>query len=60
METYRQIAGCKHTAPPNEDQLVWTAKEDGKEVRYTEEPAVGFWQQVQVGIMSLFPIYGLL
>ena len=58
--SYRVMLAEAKEAPTNGDQLVWTAKEDGKEVRYTEEPEVGFWQQVQVSIISLFPIEGLL
>ncbi|MCX5827264.1 MAG: phospholipase D family protein [Deltaproteobacteria bacterium] len=58
--SYRVMLAGGKDAPTNGDQLVWTAKEHGNEVRYTEEPGVDFWQQVQVGIMSLFPIEGLL
>ncbi len=63
--SYRvMLAGGKEgqgkDAPTNGEQLVWIAKEHGNEVRYIEEPEVGFWQQVQVSIISLFPIEGLL
>jgi putative cardiolipin synthase len=38
------------------DRLVWTTEEDGKEVRYTSDPAVGFWKRFNAWFISLFPL----
>ena len=41
-------------------QLIWHTSEDGKPVDYDREPAVTFWQQLKVDMLSLLPIDELL
>jgi cardiolipin synthase C len=40
--------------------LVWRTVEDGKPVDYDQEPAVTFWQRMQVDMLSLLPLDALL
>jgi putative cardiolipin synthase len=42
------------------NQLVWRTLEDGKPVEYRHEPAVTFWQQLKVDMLSLLPLDELL
>jgi putative cardiolipin synthase len=41
-------------------ELYWTARRDGKEVRYDTEPGTSFWLRTAVWVMSLLPIEWLL
>jgi putative cardiolipin synthase len=38
------------------ERLVWTTREDGRMVRYTSDPEVGFWRRFNAWFISLFPI----
>jgi putative cardiolipin synthase len=40
--------------PENPQDFIWTAEENGREVRYTIEPLVGFWRRALNPILSLF------
>ena len=40
--------------------LLWTAEEDGKEVRFTSDPEVGFWRSFSTWILSAFAPESLL
>ena len=40
--------------------LVWRTVEDGHPVDYDQEPAVTFWQRMQVDMLSLLPLDALL
>lgn len=34
----------------------WISQEKGKQVRYSREPATGFWRRFKSGLISLFPV----
>jgi putative cardiolipin synthase len=40
--------------------LLWTAEEDGREIRFTSDPEVGFWRSFSTWILSAFAPESLL
>jgi putative cardiolipin synthase len=38
------------------DELVWTTRVEGKEVRLTSEPETSLWTRMTQGILRLLPI----
>ena len=44
----------------HDDHLEWLELRDGKEIRYTHEPGVGFLRRAWVGFLSILPIEHLL
>jgi putative cardiolipin synthase len=45
---------------PSDGDLVWISEENGREVRFTRDPGVGFWRRFSTGILSLFAPESLL
>ncbi|HYX33974.1 MAG TPA: phospholipase D-like domain-containing protein [Oligoflexus sp.] len=44
----------------DDDQLYWIGLQDGREVRYDQEPGTGFWQRLGLGVLACLPIEWLL
>jgi cardiolipin synthase C len=45
---------------PSDGDLVWISQEDGKEVRYSKDPEVGFWRRTSTWFLSIFAPESLL
>ncbi len=45
---------------PSDGDLVWISEEEGKEVRYTRDPEVGFWRRSSTWFLSFFAPESLL
>jgi putative cardiolipin synthase len=43
-----------------DEDLVWTSEENGREVRYTRDPDVGFWRRFSTWFLSFFAPESLL
>jgi putative cardiolipin synthase len=45
---------------PSDGDLVWISREDGKDVRYSRDPDVGFWRRSSTWFLSFFAPESLL
>jgi putative cardiolipin synthase len=45
---------------PSDGDLLWISREDGKDVRYTRDPEVGFWRRSSTWFLSIFAPESLL
>jgi putative cardiolipin synthase len=45
---------------PSNGDIVWITEENGKQVRYTSEPGVGFWKRFSTWFLSIFAPESLL
>jgi putative cardiolipin synthase len=45
---------------PSDGDLVWISREDGKDVRYSRDPEVGFWRRSSSWFLSIFAPESLL
>jgi putative cardiolipin synthase len=52
--TYRLVLG------PQDGGLLWISEENGKEVRFTRDPEVGFWRRFSTWFLSFFAPESLL
>lgn len=55
--TFEEIVGPQYSYRVTLDEdndLVWTAEEGGKDVRYTKDPEVGLWRRFSTSVLSLF------
>jgi putative cardiolipin synthase len=54
--SYRVLAETRKIDNKPVESLVWVTRDEGKEVRYTNDPNAGVWRNMQLFVTGLLPI----
>jgi len=59
-ELIRPAYSYRLTLEPKDGDIVWISEENGREVRYSRDPEVGFWRRFSTWFLSIFAPESLL